>query len=133
LAAHADLIERRCQGVALGGMLISNQAHLKAALQRLRYWQAREGCLCALNPLPVLRSASPEQGQMQLLSLQEAEDGGAIAIPLPAALQPALAGIDREYHYPWWDGSRPEGQAATHGVALLRSVHPRHVDGIASR
>ena len=43
LAAHTDLIEQHCQGIALGGMLISNQAHLKAALQRLRYWLAREG------------------------------------------------------------------------------------------
>ena len=50
LAVHTDLIEKCCQGIALGGMLISNQAHLKAALQRLRYWQARQGCLCALNP-----------------------------------------------------------------------------------
>ena len=28
LAAHVDLIERSCQGIAFGGMLISNQAHL---------------------------------------------------------------------------------------------------------
>ena len=50
LAAHVDLIERSCQGIAFGGMLISNQAHLEAALKRLRYWQAHAGCLCALNP-----------------------------------------------------------------------------------
>ena len=35
LSAHVDLIEQRCQGIALGGMLISNQAYLKAALRRL--------------------------------------------------------------------------------------------------
>lgn len=50
LAAHVDLIERSCHGITLGGMLISNQAHLEAALKRLRHWQAHAGCLCALNP-----------------------------------------------------------------------------------
>ena len=42
LVAHVDTIERSCEGIALGGMLISNQAHLKAALERLRYWRAPE-------------------------------------------------------------------------------------------
>lgn len=106
LATHADLIEQRCQGIALGGMLISNQAHLKAALKRLRYWHAREGCLCALNPgYPFFDPRRLlEQGQMRLLSVGEAEGGWgechAVACTQCARHWQA---IDREYHYPWWE------------------------------
>ena len=106
LATHADLIEQRCQGIALGGMLISNQAHLQAALRRLRYWQAREGCLCALNPTYPFFDPRRliEQGQMQLLSLQEAEDGwGDCHTVTCAHCGQRWQAIDREYHYPWWE------------------------------
>ncbi|MRI43869.1 hypothetical protein D5301_16750 [Stenotrophomonas sp. MH181796] len=106
LAAHADLIEQRCQGVALGGMLISNQAHLKAALRRLRYWRAREGCLCALNPgYPFFDPRRLiEQGQMQLLAVEEAEGswGDCHTVACTQCGQHWQA-IDREYHYPWWE------------------------------
>lgn len=106
LAPHADLIEQRCQGIRLGGMLVSNQAHLGAALQRLRYWQARAGCLCALNrgyPFFDPRRLI-EQGQMQLLSLEEAKDGwgDCHAVSCTQCGQHWQA-IDREYHYPWWE------------------------------
>ncbi|HEL2979695.1 TPA: hypothetical protein UMB92_002554 [Stenotrophomonas maltophilia] len=106
LSAHADTIERRCQGVALGGMLISNQAHLKAALQRLRYWQAREGCLCALYPTYVFFSPEPllEQGHVQLRARGEAEDGWGECYRLTCTCcaQPWSA-TEREYHYRWWE------------------------------
>lgn len=104
LATHVDLIERSCEGIALGGMLISNQAHLKAGLQRLRYWQARKGCLCALNPgYPFFDPRRLiEQGQMQLLSLQEAEEGwGDCHTVACTQCGQHWQAIDREYHYPW--------------------------------
>ena len=106
LAAQVDLVERSCQRIALGGMLISNQAHLKAALQRLRYWRAREGCLCALyasyvffNPAPLL-----EHGHVQLLGRGEAEDGWGecYRVTCTSCTQPWSA-TEREYHYPWWE------------------------------
>ncbi|QDL26837.1 hypothetical protein [Stenotrophomonas maltophilia] len=106
LAAHADLIEQRCQGIALGGMLISNQAHLKAALRRLHYWHAREGCLCALNPgYPFFDPRRlVEQGQMQLRSVEEAEGGwGDCHIVTCEQCGQHWRAIDREYHYPWWE------------------------------
>ena len=81
LSAHVDLIEQRCQGIALGSMLISNEAHLEAALQRLRYWQAREGCLCALYPSYVFFSPEPllEQGHVQLRARAKRRTAGASA------------------------------------------------------
>ncbi|HGM7335353.1 TPA: hypothetical protein ACKQCJ_001678 [Stenotrophomonas maltophilia] len=106
LAVHTDLIEKCCQGIALGGMLISNQAHLKAALQRLRYWQARQGCLCALNPgYPFFDPRRLlEQGQMQLLSVQDAEDGwGDCHTVACVQCGQHWQAIHREYHYPWWE------------------------------
>ncbi|HDS1675035.1 TPA: hypothetical protein QEL58_000515 [Stenotrophomonas maltophilia] len=106
LAVHTDLIEKCCQGIALGGMLISNQAHLKAALQRLRYWQARQDCLCALNPgYPFFDPRRLlEQGQMQLLSVQDAEDGwGDCHTVACTQCGQHWQAIDREYHYPWWE------------------------------
>lgn len=106
LAVHADLIEQRCAGVELGGMLISNQAHLKAALLRLRYWRKREGCLCTLNasyPFFDPRRLI-EQEQMQLLSLREAEDGwGDCHSVACTQCGQHWQAIDREYHYPWWE------------------------------
>ena len=87
-------------------MLISNQAHLKAALQRLRYWQAREGCLCVLNPgYPFFDPRRLiEQGQVQLISLQEAEDGwGDCHTVACTQCGQHWQAIDREYHYPWWE------------------------------
>lgn len=106
LAAHVELIEQRCRGIALGGMLISNQSHLKAALQRLRYWQANTGCLCALNPgYPFFDPRRLlEQGQMQLLSMEPAEDGwGDCHTVACTQCGQHWQAIDREYHYPWWE------------------------------
>ncbi|PWQ84594.1 hypothetical protein DKY64_17125 [Stenotrophomonas maltophilia] len=106
LSAHADTIERSCQGVALGGMLISNQAHLKAALQRLRYWQAREGCLCALYPSYVFFSPEPllEQGHVQLRARGEAEDGWGECYRLTCTCcARQWSATEREYHYRWWE------------------------------
>ncbi|MGO4611704.1 hypothetical protein AB4142_35745, partial [Variovorax sp. 2RAF20] len=48
LAPQTERIEQACQGVQLGGALVSNDVHLQAALRRLRYWRERKGCLCAL-------------------------------------------------------------------------------------
>lgn len=106
LAPHAEMIEQRCEGVALGGMLIANQTHLKAALQRLRYWRARDGCLCALNP--AYHFFDPrrliEQGQMQMLSVEEAEGGwGDCHTVACTQCDQRWQAIDREYHYPWWE------------------------------
>ncbi|WP_303637937.1 hypothetical protein [Stenotrophomonas tuberculopleuritidis] len=106
LAAHVDLIERSCQGIALGGLLVSNQAHLKAALHRLRYWQARQGCLCALNPgYPFFDPRRLlEQGQVRLLRVEEAEGGwGDCHTVSCAQCGRHWQAIDREYHYPWWE------------------------------
>jgi hypothetical protein len=106
LAPHADRIERRGQGLEQGGMLVSNQAHLQAALQRLRYWQAREGCLCTLNPTYPFFDPRRliEQGQMQLLTLQDAEDGwGDCHTVACTHCGQHWQAIDREYHYPWWE------------------------------
>lgn len=106
LATHADLIEKRCEGIELGGMLVSNQAHLKVALKRLRYWQAREGCLCALNPgYPFFDPRRLiEQEQMQLLSVEEAEDGwGDCHTVACTRCGKHWQATDREYHYPWWE------------------------------
>lgn len=106
LAAHADLIEQRCQGIALGGMLISNQAHIKAALHRLRYWQAREGCLCALYPSYVFFNPKPllEQGHVQLRGLGDAEDGwGECCRVTCTHCAQQWHATEREYHYPWWE------------------------------
>ncbi|WP_416055526.1 hypothetical protein [Stenotrophomonas maltophilia] len=106
LAAHVDRIEQRCQGIVLGGMLISNQAHLKAALHRLRYWHAREGCLCALNPgYPFFDPRRLlEQGQVRLLSVEEAEGGwGDCHTVACTQCTQHWQAVDREYHYPWWE------------------------------
>ncbi|KXU98245.1 hypothetical protein GPNADHDJ_00802 [Stenotrophomonas maltophilia] len=106
LAAHVDLIERSCHSITLGGMLISNQAHLEAALKRLRHWQAHAGCLCALNPgYPFFDPRRLiEQGQMQLLALQEAEDGWGDCHNVACMhCGQHWQAIDREYHYPWWE------------------------------
>ncbi len=106
LVAHVDTIERSCQGIALGGMLISNQAHLKAALQRLRYWQAREGCLCALYPSYVFFSPEPllEQGHVQLRARGEAEDGWGECYRLTCTCcAQHWSATEREYHYTWWE------------------------------
>ena len=106
LSAHVDLIEQRCQGIALGGMLISNEAHLEAALQRLRYWQAREGCLCALYPSYVFFSPEPllEQGHVQLRARGEAEDGWGECYRLTCThCAQQWRATEREYHYRWWE------------------------------
>ncbi|AWH16485.1 hypothetical protein C1922_03640 [Stenotrophomonas sp. ZAC14D2_NAIMI4_7] len=106
LAPHAALIEQRSAGIALGGMLVSNQAHLKAALQRLRYWQAGAGCLCALNPgYPFFDPRRLiEHGQMQLLSLDAAEDGWGDCHSVACThCGQHWQATEREYHYPWWE------------------------------
>lgn len=106
LAPHADRIERACAGVTLGGALLANQVHLQAALQRLRYWQARTGCLCALAPTYLFFDPRKliAQGQMQLLSVGDAEDGwGECHHVACTQCGQRWEATDREYHYPWWE------------------------------
>ncbi len=106
LAPHANRIERACAGVTLGGALLRNQVHLQAALQRLRYSQAQAGCLCALTPKYLFFNPRTliAQGQMQLLSLQDAEDGwGECHHVACTQCGQRWKAIDREYHYPWWE------------------------------
>ncbi len=106
LAPHADRIEKACERVALGGALVTNQVHLQAALQRLRYWQARTGCLCALLPGYLFFNPQRliEQGQMQLLCAGEAEDGWGQCHQVACAhCGQHWQATDREYHYRWWE------------------------------
>lgn len=106
LAPHAGLIEQRCSGIELGGMLVSNQAHLKAALQRLRYWQAGSGCLCALYPSYIFFSPAPllEQGHLTLRERGEAEDGWGECYQVTCAhCSRRWSASEREYHYRWWE------------------------------
>ncbi|WP_295520516.1 hypothetical protein [uncultured Stenotrophomonas sp.] len=106
LAPHADRIERACAGVTLGGALLANQVHLQAALQRLRFWQAQAGCLCALTPKYLFFDPRRliAQGQMQLLSVGDADDGwGECHHVACTQCGQRWKATDREYHYPWWE------------------------------
>lgn len=106
LVPHADRIERACAGVTLGGALLANQVHLQAALQRLRYWQAQAGCLYALTPKYLFFDPRKliAQGQMQLLSVGEAEDGwGECHHVACTQCGQRWEATDRDYHYPWWE------------------------------
>jgi len=106
LAPHAERIEHACNGVQLGGALISNDVHLKAALRRLRYWRERSGCLCALYPDYLFFNPRRriEQGHVQLLEQGVAEDGWGDRHRV-ACTSCGLRwdATDREYHYPWWE------------------------------
>ncbi|HYQ22465.1 hypothetical protein [Stenotrophomonas sp.] len=106
LAPHVGRIESACAGIALGGALLSLKTHLEFALRRLNYWQARNGCLCALNPhYPFFDPRRLiEQGQMQLLSVDDAEDGwGECHHVACTQCGQRWQATDREYHYPWWE------------------------------
>ncbi len=50
LATALPEIEQATAGLALGGMIYSNNDTLAFALRRLRYHRDRIGCLCALYP-----------------------------------------------------------------------------------
>ncbi len=86
-------------------MLISNQAHSRRACngyatgRRVRDACVRSTRLPFFDPRRLI-----EQGQMQLLSLQEAEDvwGDCHTVACTQCGQHWQA-IDREYHYPWWE------------------------------
>jgi len=106
LAPHADRIEHACAGVTLGGALLANQVHLQSALKRLRYWQAQAGCLCTLTPTYLFFDPRRliEQGQMQLLSVGDADDGwGECHRVACTQCGQHWQATDREYHYPWWE------------------------------
>lgn len=106
LAAQSATIERACEGIALGGVLVSNQVHLAFALRRLRWWHERSGCLCALYPqYPFFDPRRLiEQEQVRLVTQGTAEDGWGDCHRVACAQcgQPWDA-TDREYHYPWWE------------------------------
>ncbi|PPU42485.1 hypothetical protein [Xanthomonas arboricola] len=105
LAAHGERIERSSQGLQFGGMLISNSVHLIAAVRRLRFWHARAGCLCTLNPGYLFFDPRHliDQKQMQLLGLEAANDGwGECHHVACTRCGRHWRATDREYHYPWW-------------------------------
>ena len=106
LAPHAERIEKACQGMRLGGALVSNDVHLNAALRRLRYWREGTGCLCALYPdyLFFRPQTLVEQGHVRLLEQGVAEDGWGDRHRVACArCGQQWDATDREYHYPWWE------------------------------
>ncbi|MGE8236436.1 MAG: hypothetical protein ACN6PQ_09165 [Stenotrophomonas indicatrix] len=115
LAPQTERIEQACEGVQLGGALVSNSVHLQAALRRLRYWRERTGCLCALYPDYLFFDPRRliEQGHVRLLELGVADDGwGDRHRVACTCCGQHWDAIDREYHYPWWEWTPMAGTSA---------------------
>jgi hypothetical protein len=104
LAAHLPEIEKKTEGIDLGGALFPNREHLKFALRKLRYHKAKAGCLCRLYPDRLMFNPIREEeaGNIRILeSLRSNERNDSYRCQCVHCA--TIFNVEEgEYHYTWW-------------------------------
>ena len=104
LSAHLAEIEAKTSGIPLGGALFSNSEYLKFALRKLRYHQAKAGCLCRLYPEMVMFNPAREEEAGNIRILDTIYSGQWISCYLcQCTLCATVFRVEEgDYHYMWW-------------------------------
>jgi hypothetical protein len=104
LSAHLPEIEKTTRDVDLGGALFPNSKHLEFALRKLRYYKAKQGCLCRLYPDHLVFDPSREEkaGNIRMLRTIR-NDGWNQSYVCQCVLCETVFQVEEgEYHYMWW-------------------------------
>ncbi len=105
LSANLPAIRRATKGVELGGALFLNSQHLKFALEKLKFWTQKSGCLCQLYPRYLMFNPQKEQdaGNVQILQTESNQEQWATNYRCQCAVCGAQYSVQEgEYHYTWW-------------------------------
>lgn len=115
LCAHLPEIEKKTQGIELGGALFPNSEHVRFALQKLHYYKAKQGCLCRLYPDRLMFDPNQEieAGNVRLLETIDTNQWSIVRVCQCELCGTVFRVEEGECHYTWWKWNIVDSHDAT--------------------